>query len=69
MPHFSKDLLDSRPDALAALREVLHGRQKGGRTGEPHPATPPSAEERFGVAAGGRAAPVRKRRPSALART
>ncbi len=65
MPHFSKDALDAAPDTLAALREILHGRQQGGRTGRTTPNTP-TKEGRFG-ASGGRGTPVRKRRPTALA--
>ena len=33
MPHFSKEALEASPEALANLREILHGRQQGGRTG------------------------------------
>lgn len=67
MPHFSKDLLDASPEALASLREILHGpRRSGGRTGRTAP-SPPAKEGRFVGGGPGREAPVRKRR-CALAR-
>ncbi|MER2251657.1 hypothetical protein ABS772_17205 [Methylorubrum podarium] len=59
MPHFSKEALEASPEALANLREILHGRQQGGRTGRTVQTTP-TKEGRFG-GAGGRPAPVRKR--------
>ena len=63
MPHFSKELLEAAPETLANLREILHGRQTGGRTGRTAEAAP-TKEGRFGPA-GGRGMPARKRRQTA----
>ncbi|MBB5764932.1 hypothetical protein ABEV34_07965 [Methylorubrum rhodesianum] len=63
MPHFSKEALEASPETLAKLREILHGRQQGGRTGRTAQTTP-AKEGRFGPS-GGRGAPVRKRRQTA----
>ncbi|GJE44996.1 hypothetical protein [Methylobacterium soli] len=46
MSHFSQDLLNADPDALARLRQVLHGSLV------PAPASP-SLAERFGAGPGG----------------
>lgn len=48
MPHFSKHALDSDPEGLARLREILHGRASAARTGKAVHATPTLAE-RFGT--------------------
>ncbi|BAU90828.1 hypothetical protein MPPM_2223 [Methylorubrum populi] len=63
MPHFSKEVLEASPETLAHLREILHGRQQGGRNGRTVQTTP-TKEGRFG-SSGGRGAPVRKRRQTA----
>lgn len=60
MPHFSKEFLETAPETLENLREILHGRQTGGRTGR-SAETAPTKEERFGLR-GGRGMPARKRR-------
>ncbi|GAB6844358.1 hypothetical protein HNR00_002504 [Methylorubrum rhodinum] len=66
MPHFSKELLDASPEALATLREILHGpRQSGGRPGRITSA-PAAKEGRFVGGNAGREAPVRKRRHASL---
>lgn len=65
MPHFSKEDLEASAETLANLREILHGRQQGGRDGRPVPTTP-TKEGRFGTS-GGRGAAVRKRRHTAPA--
>ncbi|ACB80230.1 conserved hypothetical protein [Methylorubrum populi BJ001] len=60
MPHFSKEFLETAPETLENLREILHGRQTGGRTGR-SAETAPTKEERFGLS-GGRRVAARKRR-------
>ena len=65
MPHFSKEGLEASPEALAKLREILHGRQQGGRDGRTVQSTP-TKEGRFGTS-GGRGAPVRRRHRTSLA--
>ena len=65
MPHFSKEALEASPEALAHLREILHGRQQGGRDGRTVRTTP-TKEGRLSPS-GGRGAPVRKRRHTATA--
>lgn len=65
MPHFSKEALETSPEALANLREILHGHQQGGRTGRTMQTTP-TKEGRFGTS-GGRGSPERKRRHTSTA--
>lgn len=52
MSHFSKHVLESDPEGLARLREILHGRSTASRAGKAVHATPTLAE-RFGTCRGG----------------
>ena len=48
MSHFSKHVLESDPEGLARLREILHGRNTAARSGKAvH--TMPTLADRFGT--------------------
>lgn len=48
MPHFSTQGIESDPEGLVRLQQVLHGRTVKARAGK-IAAAKPSLEERFGV--------------------